>query len=57
MCEKKSNINIESCISTLQLLLEDTNQLFELPEEQRVALFMTAGELSRTNRDEFERLR
>ena len=57
MSEKNNNLDIESCISTMQKLLEDTNQLFELPEAQRVALFKVAGELSRPNRDEFQRRR
>ena len=46
------------CINTIySSLLADTNQLFELPEAQRVALFKVAGELSRPNRDEFQRRR
>jgi len=49
--------DITSCISTLQKLLDDTNQLFELPETQRIALLKAAGELSRPNRDEFQRRR
>ena len=55
----KNNLNqdIESCIITIQKLLDDTNQLFELPEAQRVALFKVAGALSRPNRDEFQRRR
>ena len=55
----KNNLNqdIESCIVTIQKLLDDTNQLFELPEAQRVALFKVAGALSRPNRDEFQRRR
>ena len=57
MNKKKSNFEIASCITTLQGLLKDTNQLFELPEEQRVALFKAAGELTRPNRTEFERRR
>ncbi|MFC2109997.1 SDR family NAD(P)-dependent oxidoreductase [Bacteroidota bacterium] len=57
MSEQKNNTNIDNCISTLQNLLEDTNQLFELPEAQRVQLFKLAGELSRPNRDEFQRRR
>ena len=36
MSESKLNLDIESCITTLQKLLEDTNQLFELPETQRI---------------------
>ena len=58
MSENKSNLgDIASCIATLQNLLEDTDQLFEIPEGQRVALFKAAGELSRPNRDEFQRRR
>ena len=51
------NQEIQSCIATLQKLLDDTNQLFELPEVQRVALLKAAGALSRPNRDEFQRRR
>jgi NAD(P)-dependent dehydrogenase (short-subunit alcohol dehydrogenase family) len=57
MSENMSNLDIEACIATLQKLVEDTNQLFELPEDQRVALFKAAGELTRPNRDEFQRRR
>lgn len=46
---------IDRCIKTLQELLEDTNKLFELPEEKRIALMTAAGLLSRPDRDEFER--
>ena len=44
MSKKGHNLDIVACINTLQELLEDTNQLFEIPEEQRVALFKAAGE-------------
>ena len=57
MSEKDHNQDIARCINTLQQLLEDTNQLFDLPEAQRVALFKAAGELTRPNRAEFERRR
>ncbi|MGB0882377.1 MAG: oxidoreductase, partial [Vicingaceae bacterium] len=49
------NQDISQCIETLEALLGDTNQLFELPEEQRVALMKAAGLLSRPNRKEFEK--
>jgi len=49
--------DIEQCIKILNELVEDTNQLFELPEAQRVALFKAAGSLSRPDRDEFQRRR
>lgn len=56
---KKDNLNeeVDICIATLQKLLDDTNQIFELPEAQRVALFKVAGALTRPNRDEFQRRR
>jgi NAD(P)-dependent dehydrogenase (short-subunit alcohol dehydrogenase family) len=57
MSENISNLDIETCITTLKKLLEDTNQLFELPEHQRVALFTAAGQLTRPNREEFQRRR
>ena len=57
MSESNTNLDIDSCISTLQKLLEDTNQIFELPETQRVALFKAAGALTRPNRDEYQRRR
>ena len=46
---------IDRCIEVLQELVGDTNQLFELPEEKRVALMTAAGLLSRPSREEFER--
>ncbi|MEQ8238070.1 MAG: SDR family oxidoreductase [Cyclobacteriaceae bacterium] len=49
--------DIDRCIKILNKLVEDTNQLFELPEEQRVALLKAAGSLSRPDRDEFQRRR
>jgi NAD(P)-dependent dehydrogenase (short-subunit alcohol dehydrogenase family) len=50
---KSSSEEIDSCISVLNSLLEDTNQLFELPEPQRVSLLKAAGLLSRPNKEEF----
>lgn len=55
--EEKKNISIEEveqCIATLDTILENTNLLYELPEEQRVALMKAAGKLTRPNRDEFD---
>ncbi len=48
-----SQKDIEKCIVILEQLAENTNQVFELPEEERVALMKAAGKLSRPNRDEF----
>jgi NAD(P)-dependent dehydrogenase (short-subunit alcohol dehydrogenase family) len=57
MSKATNNEDINACIATLQSLLEDTNRLFDLPEEQRIALFKAAGSLTRPNRDEFDRRR
>lgn len=50
---KLSPEEIEKCITILDQILEDTSILFELSEEQRVALLKSAGKLSRPNREEF----
>src|SRR5690606_26453521 len=55
IAEKLDERDIDRCIETLQGLLGDTDQLFELPEEKRVALMTAAGLLSRPSREEFER--
>lgn len=52
-----SKQEIDLCISTLEKLIGDTNQLFDLPEEQRVSLMKAAGLLSRPERDEFQKRR
>ena len=54
---KLSAEEIEKCILVLNKLVENTNQLFDLPEEQRISLMMAAGSLTRPNRDEFVRRR
>ena len=46
---------IEKCIQTLENLLADTNQVFDLPEEKRKALMKAAGQLSRPNKEEFSK--
>ena len=51
--EKVSEDEIEKCISILNKLVNDTNQVFDLPEEKRVALMLAAGKLSRPNKHEF----
>ncbi len=53
MSEKVSQDEIEKCISVLNKLVNDTNQVFDLPEEKRIALMLAAGKLSRPSRDEF----
>ncbi len=57
MSKNKPNLEVATCIKILQELVADTNQIFELPEAQRIALYKLAGELSRPNRDEFQRRR
>lgn len=57
MSKENPNQDIASCILLLQKLLDDTNQLFELPESQRIELLKVAGALSRPDRDEFQRRR
>ncbi|MFK7900995.1 MAG: SDR family NAD(P)-dependent oxidoreductase [Cyclobacteriaceae bacterium] len=53
--EKLGQEEIEQCISVLETLLGDTNQIFELPEGKRLALMKAAGALSRPNREEFQK--
>lgn len=48
---------IEQCISILESLNKDTNQIFEIPKDRRQALIMAAGMLSRPSREEFLRRR
>ncbi len=55
--QELSQKEIDDCISVLNNLTTNTNQLFELPEEQRVSLMKAAGALTRPNRDEFQRRR
>jgi hypothetical protein len=52
-----SNEDIEKCIAILEKLTENTNQVFDLPEEKRIALMKAAGMLSRPNRDKFQQRR
>lgn len=52
-----SSKDIDNCITVLTQLVSNTNQLFDLPEAQRIALFKVTGALSRPNRDEFQRRR
>ncbi|MFY0606746.1 MAG: SDR family oxidoreductase [Cyclobacteriaceae bacterium] len=49
--------DISKCIEVLELLLQDTNTLYELPEDQRIALMKAAGALTRPSREEFDRRR
>ena len=55
MSETNLNKDIEFCITTIQKILDDSNQLFELPETQRIELLKVAGQLSRPSREEHKR--
>ncbi len=46
---------IDKCLEVLQTLNLDTNQIFEIPKEKRVALIMAAGRFSRPEKEEFSR--
>ena len=52
---KVSLESIDQCITTIETLLADTNQIFELPEEKRVALMKVTGQLSRPGKDLFKK--
>jgi hypothetical protein len=46
---------IEKCITLLERLVADTDQIFEIPKPQRTALLKASGQLSRPSREEFSR--
>lgn len=46
---------IDLCISILETLNGDTNQIFEIPKAKRIELITQAGRLSRPQRDEFKK--
>ena len=47
--------DIEKCIALLTQLNTDTDQIFDIPKEQRTALIKAAGQFSRPDRDELSR--
>ena len=56
--ELKNGINsgeIAKCIAILEYLNTNTDQIFEIPKEQRTALIKASGLFSRPNREEFSR--
>ena len=57
MKAKLSQEEIDTCISMLEQLVDNTNQVFELPEEKRIALMKAAGKLTRPHKDEFTKRR
>lgn len=48
---------IDQCIALLEQLNADTNLIFDIPKEKRLALIMAAGLFSRPSREEFLRRR
>ncbi|CAM4400574.1 SDR family oxidoreductase [Zobellia nedashkovskayae] len=46
---------VKKTIAVLERLVGDTNQIFEIPKEQRTALIKVSGQLSRPSREEFSR--
>jgi NAD(P)-dependent dehydrogenase (short-subunit alcohol dehydrogenase family) len=50
-----SGDEIQNCIDILERLVNRSDQLTKLPEPQRIALFISAGRLSRPNRDEIKK--
>ncbi|AZQ65316.1 SDR family oxidoreductase [Flammeovirga pectinis] len=49
-----SSSEVDKCVSTINTLLDDINQFFELPEQQRIALMKAAGRLTRPSKEEYE---
>lgn len=52
---KPSKEEIEKCISILESLNKDTNQIFEIPKDLRLSLIKATGRFSRPSREEFQR--
>ena len=50
-----SPVEIEGCINLLQRLVQNSDQLAQLTEQQRIALMTVSGQLSRPVRDEFRK--
>ncbi len=50
-----STAEIDRCIALLTQLNTDTDQIFDIPKEQRTALIKAAGQFSRPDRDELAR--
>ncbi len=53
--EKVSQDQIDLCLEVLQKLNADTNQIFEIPKDKRLALIMAAGLFSRPHKEELGR--
>ena len=50
-----SQDQIDQCIAILKILNQDTNQIFEIPKDKRIALLIEAGRLSRPIKEELSR--
>jgi NAD(P)-dependent dehydrogenase (short-subunit alcohol dehydrogenase family) len=53
--ESLSEEQIDKCLSVLEQLVSDTDQIFDIPKEKRTALIKAAGMFSRPSREEFAR--
>ena len=53
--EVLNTVEIENCISVLEHLLENGDQLILLPEEQRIKLMKVAGQITRPDRAEIKK--
>ena len=53
--EQISQDQIDQCLDVLKKLNTNTNQLYDISEEKRLALMMAAGQLSRPSKEEFDR--
>ncbi len=49
---KLTQEQIDQCLSVLETLNKDTNQIFDIPKEKRIALIMAAGIFSRPDKEE-----
>ena len=54
-CKAINEEQIAQCIAVLESLNNNSDQIFQIPREQRVKLLMAAGLLSRPSREEFAR--
>jgi NAD(P)-dependent dehydrogenase (short-subunit alcohol dehydrogenase family) len=53
--DQLSKDQIDQCISILETLNRDTDQIFDIPIDRRIELITQAGRLSRPQRDEFKK--
>ena len=53
--DQLSKDQIEQCISILESLNNDTDQIFDIPKEKRTELIKQAGLFARPDREELKR--